>query len=208
MNTFLRDRLSLFTFVAIIFILGIIFGSIAVKTVEYHVKQSLFSYFNNFMSSLNNLEYDHHSLVSESIRFNLFNIAIIWAFVISVFLMSFITLLIFFKGFVMGFTVGFLVSEYGYKGIMITLTAIFPQNILIIPTYILAGVMGIYLSIWIIKYYWRIERLNFQHFLKYSFDMAVLAFILFGGSIIETYISPYLNLFYGLLVRHLSRFIA
>ncbi len=192
MNTFLRDRLPLFTFVVIIFILGIIFGSVAVKTVDYDVKQSLFSYFNDFMNSLNDLEYDHHSLVSESIRFNLFNIAIIWAFGISVFLMPFITLLIFFKGFVLGFTVGFLVSEYGYKGIIIALTAIFPQNILIIPAYILAGVMGIYLSLRIIKYYRGIERLNFQHFLKYSFDMAVLAFILFGGSVMETYISPYL----------------
>lgn len=192
MNSFVRNRLPLLTFVVVIFILGIGFGAIAVKTLEYSVKNNLFNYFNDFMKGLEGLEYNQKSLVSESIKFNLLNIFIIWAFGLSVIIMPLITVMIFFKGFVLGFTVGFLVSEYSYKGIFVALAAIFPQNVLIIPAYILAAVIGIYFSVRIIKYYRGRERLNFQDFITYTMEIVLLAGILLGGSLIETYASPFL----------------
>jgi len=148
----MKERLPLFIFVIIIFILGISFGTITVKTLEYSNRENLFNYFNNFMQEINVLEYDQQSLISESIKFNLLNILIIWAFGLSVIIMPLITVLVFFKGFVLGFTAGFLLSQYSYRGILLILSAIFPQNLLIIPGYILAAVIAIYFSIRIIQF--------------------------------------------------------
>lgn len=192
MNRFVQDRLPVFTFVVIVFILGIGFGAIAVKTVDYSTKEEVFSYFNNFMKTFRQIEYNGTALMSESMRFNLMNIFIIWAFGLSMVLMPLITVLIFFKGFVLGFTVGFLISEYSFKGILVALAAVFPQNILVIPVYIISSVMAIYISIMIFNYFRGKVRIKADDFLKYSIEMAVLAVILLLASLIETYISPLL----------------
>lgn len=192
MNLYIRKRLPVFTFIVVVFILGISFGAIAVKTVDYSTKQNLFNYFNDFMQGYNEIEYDRGSLVSESIKFNLFNIFMIWAFGISVIMMPLITLLIFFKGFVLGFTVGFLVSEYSLKGIVLAISAVFFQNVLIIPSYIMAAVMAVSLSIRIIKYYRNRAKLSFEDFLAYTLEMTMLALITLGGALLETYLSPLL----------------
>lgn len=192
MNNFFRDRLPILTFVIVIFILGISFGAIAVKTVDYNVKDGVFNYFNNFMSGYGEIEYNHSSLIGESIKFNMMNIFIIWAFGLSILLMPLITVLVFFKGFVLGFTVGFLVSEYSFKGIIIALTAVFPQNVIIIPVYIISSVMAIYISIMIFKYFRGKIQMKAEDLITYSIEMGILAVILLLASIIETYISPFL----------------
>ncbi|MFP4015747.1 MAG: stage II sporulation protein M [Halanaerobiales bacterium] len=200
MNRFIHDRLPLLTFVIIIFVLGISFGAIAVKTVDYSIKENVFTYFNNFMQGYNEIEYNQGSIVGESIKFNLISIVIIWAFGLSMVLMPLLTVLIFFKGFVLGFTVGFLVSEYSFKGILIAMAAVFPQNVIIIPIYILSCVMAISISVKIFKYYRGHVRISFEDLILYSLEMGILAFALLAASLVETYISPF-------LLRILLRFI-
>jgi len=198
MNRFFKDRLPILTFVLVVFILGVSFGAIAVKTVDYSVKENVFSYFNNFMQGFNQIEYKHSGLIAESIKFNLINIFIIWAFGLSMILMPLITILIFFKGFVLGFTVGFLVSEYSFKGVLIAITAVFPQNLIIIPIYIISSVMSIYISTRIFKYYRGQTKIGFEELMIYSLETAILATILLVASLIETYLSP---LFLRLLLK-------
>ncbi len=200
MNRFFKDRLPILTFIIVIFILGVSFGAIAVKTVDYSVKENVFTYFNNFMDGYNKIEYSQTNLIGESIKFNLINIFIIWAFGLSMILMPLITILIFFKGFVLGFTVGFLVSEYSFKGILIALVAVFPQNVIIIPIYIISSVMSIYISTRIFKFYRGQTKIDFQELMIYSLEMFILAGILLMGSLIETYLSP-------LFLKFLLRFI-
>jgi len=106
--------------------------------------------------------------------------------------MPLITVLLFFKGFVLGFTVGFLVNEFGFKGIIIALVTVFPQNIIIIPVYLLATVTAVYFSLRLIKYYRGRERLRGEDLGTYTMEMAVFGIALLGGSIIETFISPFL----------------
>ncbi|MFW5991811.1 MAG: stage II sporulation protein M [Halanaerobiaceae bacterium] len=192
MNMYIRKRLPVFTFVIILFVLGIGFGAVAVKTVEYNVREGVFNYFNGFMEGYNNLEYNQTALIGESIKFNLLNILIIWVFGLSVVLMPLVSVLIFFKGFVLGFTIGFLVSEYSWKGITIALAAVFPQNLIIIPVYIMSAVIAIYISIQIFKHYRGYIRVNFEDILTYSLEMTLLAAVLLLGSLMETYISPFL----------------
>lgn len=192
MNRYIQDRLPIFTFVIIVFILGISFGAVAVKTVDYSTKEDVFSYFNKFLQGYRQIEYRNTALLAESIEFNLMNIFIIWAFGLSMILMPLITILIFFKGFVLGFTVGFLISEYSFRGILIALAAVFPQNILVIPVYLIASVLSIYISINIFKYYRGKAAINGEIFLKYSLEMLVMAVILVLSSLIEAYLSPLL----------------
>ncbi|MFW6311971.1 MAG: stage II sporulation protein M [Nanoarchaeota archaeon] len=199
-NYFIKRRIPLLIFVLIIFVFGIGFGAIGVKTVEYSNKQELFNFFNNFMQGINEINYNQGTMVSESIRFNLINILVIWLFGMSVILMPLIPVLLFFKGFVLSFSVGFLISEYSLKGVLYSLVTIFPQNLLIIPAFIIAGILAIHFCVRIINFYRKRERLSIQDFFAYTISMFLLAIMLFMGSLIETYISPYL---FKLLLRFL-----
>ncbi|MFW6288002.1 MAG: stage II sporulation protein M, partial [bacterium] len=192
MNKFFKDRLPIFIFIIIIFILGICFGAVAVNSVGFEVKDGIFKYFNSFMQGYDQIEYNQGNMIGESIQFNLMNIFIFWAFGLSMILMPIIPILVFFKGFVLGFTVGFLMSEFGFKGILIAVTAVFPQNILIIPVYLLSSVMAIYISIRIFKYYRGNLKIKFEELLSYTLEMLILSGVLLLASLLETYLSPLL----------------
>ncbi len=201
MKPYFRERLPIYAFVIVIFVLGISFGAVAVKTLDYTSRQSIFSYFNDFMKGYGEINYSGRSLISESIKYNIINIFIIWVFGISVILIPLLTVLLFFKGFILGFTVGFLVSEFGIKGVIIALVTVFPQNIIIIPVYLLAVVTAVYFSLRLIKYYRGRERFRGEDLGTYTMEMAVFGLALLGGSIIETYLSPFL---FRVILRFLS----
>src|SRR5699024_765910 len=56
-------------------------------------------------------------------------------------------ILLFFKGLVVGFSVGFIVSQLGIKGLLLAALSIAPQNLIIIPIYIVAGSLAMIFSL-------------------------------------------------------------
>ena len=192
LRLFVRQKLPLLVFISIIFIIGIGFGAFAVRTVDYNIQQDLFSYFSDFLKGYNNIDYQKSALINESIKFNLLSISVIWLFGMSVIIMPLVPMLVFFKGFVLGFTIGFLVSQFNFKGIILAIVTVFPQNVLIVPAYILAGVTAIAFSVKIVNYYRGRERLSFNDFINYSSKMILLGVLLLGGSLLETFVSPFM----------------
>ena len=189
---YLKDEIPLFVFILIVFVVGIIFGAIAVNLIDYSVKQDLFNYFNDFINNINHMDYNSGMIFSDSIRFNLLNVFIIWVFGLSVILMPLIPVFVFFKGFILGFTVGFLTSQYSFRGVIVAVFTVFPQNILIVPAYLLAGVTGVAFSLHIIRFLWQKQEFSSADFLDYSLRILLLSFLLLGGSLLETYVSPYI----------------
>ncbi|MFW5982267.1 MAG: stage II sporulation protein M [Halanaerobiaceae bacterium] len=192
MNRFLRERFPIIIFVLVVFILGISFGSIAVKTIEHGVRENIFNYFNDFISGFDSIQFNRTTFMTDNLKFNILNLFIIWAFGLSMVLMPLITVVVFLKGFVLGFTVSFLLSEYSYKGILIALTAVLPQNLIIIPVFVLAAVMSIYMGGRIFYYYRGKNNLNFEEIISFSLEFLILTVIISLASLIETFISPFL----------------
>ena len=56
---------------------------------------------------------------------------------------SVILILLFIKGMVVGFTVGFLVSQMGWQGFMLAFVSILPQNLIIIPVFIIMAALSV-----------------------------------------------------------------
>ncbi|ACL69443.1 stage II sporulation protein M [Halothermothrix orenii] len=192
MINFFRKRLPVLIFVIIIFLAGIFSGAVMINSVDFSVRQNLFSYVNNFLKEFNSLGYSSTTLAGQSIKFNLLSIFLIWAFGLSLILMPLIPILVFFKGFVLGFTVGFMVNEFNFKGILMAIVSILPQNLIIVPVYTLAGMMGIYFSIKIFNFFRSQKELNIEDFLSYSLLMLFLGLISIVGSVIESFVSPML----------------
>ena len=187
---YLRENLPVVVFVIIVFISGVVFGAMGIKTVDYGLKSDLFEYFNGFIKGFDNLNFDSDTLMTQSIKFNLLNIVLIWISGVTVFLIPLIPFLIFLKGFVVGFTSSFLIHQYNLKGIILAFGAILPQNLVLIPAYIFAGVGGIYTAWQIIKYnQGKIRTLKpdiWNSFLL-TFFWGIVVII---GALIEIYLSP------------------
>lgn len=56
-------------------------------------------------------------------------------------------ILLFLKGMVVGFSVGFIVNQLEMKGLFLAALSIAPQNLLVIPIYIVAGSLSMIFSL-------------------------------------------------------------
>jgi len=187
---YFNDKLPGLVFFLIIFGLGVIFGAIAVRSMNFSAKENLFSFFTNFLRGFESLHYVQPDLLRELMVFNFSKLALIWLFGISVVLMPLIPVFLFFKGFALGFSTGFLVSYFNLKGFVISLLTIFPQNILIVPVFLAAAVNSTAISLKIIGHFRGKRGFSMMNLLDYTLGMILLAMILMVGILIEVYISP------------------
>ena len=86
-------------------------------------------------------------MFSQSVLHNFKYISVIWILGISIIGLPVILILLFLKGLVVGFTVGFLVNQMGWSGFLLSFVAILPQNIFIVPVFIIISVLAVSLSI-------------------------------------------------------------
>ncbi len=188
---FIRNKIPLLVFISGIFVIGVVFGAFAIESVNFTVRQDLFEYFNDFLQEYEDIEFEKSNLISESTRFNLLVILFIWIFGASVVVMPLVPVLVFFKGFVLGFTIGFLISKFEFQGILLAVATVFPQNLLIVPAYILAGLTAVDFSFRIIKHYRGKLNLTFGDFFDYTSKIIFLGFILMAASLIESFLIPH-----------------
>jgi len=205
---YIRQHFTLYIFTIVLFIMGIIYGSFLIQSLSPSQKQEMIGYISQFFHGLNN---NGDTIVSGNIALkqvvfeNLKYLVLIWFLGLSIIGMPLIFILIFMKGFVIGFTVSFLISQMQWRGFVFSVVSILPQNLLIVPVFIIASVAGIAFSLSLVISRVRkngCSQFTHQPVLSYVFLMFIMGSILLVASAFETYVSPYLmkgvaNLFYS-----------
>ena len=205
---YVKQHFTLYIFTVVLFIMGVIYGSLIIQSLSIDQKQEMIGYLSQFFHGLTN---NDGNIVSSQIALkqvvfeHLKYLGLIWFLGLSIIGMPLIFLLIFMKGFVIGFTVSFLISQLQWKGFLFSFVSILPQNLLIVPAFIIASVAGIAFSLSLVlsrvKKNGYTSQFTHQPFFSYSFLLLIMGAILVAASGFETYISPYLmkgvaNLFY------------
>ncbi|AZR73434.1 stage II sporulation protein M [Anoxybacter fermentans] len=204
-NGFLFKNLPIMFFVLFIFIAGVVFGALAIRTLDYIGKKELVDYLSTFFNGLAGKFNDEYQVnLWDSIWLNIKTIIIMWLLGLSLIGMPLIPGLVFLRGFVIGFTVGFLVHELSFKGMLFALVSILPQNLIIVPATILAGVIAIFFSITILKSLITKRPINFGHYLiSYSVFMILIGGMMVVASLIEAFITPvFMELAVRLLIKN------
>lgn len=187
----IKNFLLLYFIVLIFFIAGISAGAFTVDALGAEQKGELVSYFQGFFKVLNKEPVCSGAVFRQSLINNLQFIILIWFLGITVVGALFILILVGVKGFIIGFSVGFLAEEMGFRGLIFALASILPQNLLIVPGIIVAGVMGIGFSLTMIKRKKSRHRKSFLNELFiYTLNMVVVLIAIFIGACIEGYITP------------------
>lgn len=201
LQTYLQVNLGLYFFVIILFMLGIIFGALAIKALDGAQKAELFSHLELFIQGIDlTLTSEAGLPLQQSLGGILKTLGLIWILGLLVLGLPLILVILFTKGFALGFTVGFLVQELGWKGVIFSLASVLPPNIFLVPALLIMGVAAISFSLAIIRNRLVLPKqgLYFQ-ILGYGSTAVLAAAMGFIASLIEVYVSPvFINLASGL----------
>lgn len=190
---FLKN-ISLFVFITIIFASGVIIGSFSINLVQDNDKYELGVYIETFLKQFEaRTTLTKSSVVKQSILGNLKVVVLAYVLGLSVIGIPFLLLVIFIRGFVLGFTVGFFIDELLYKGMLLTLISVFPQNLIIVPCIIVSSVAAVSFSGALIKNRTSGRKSNLANrFFKFSAIILMMVFAVVLAALIEAYVTPFL----------------
>ncbi|OIK09483.1 stage II sporulation protein M [Bacillus sp. MUM 116] len=193
--SYFREHSSIFLFIIVLFLMGVIFGAIVVNSMGITQKEDLFYYLSQFFGQISTGKVaETNDLFFQSFFHNSKFIGLMWILGISIIGLPVILILLFLKGMVVGFTVGFLVSQMGWNGFLLAFVSILPQNLIIIPVFIIMAAFSVIFSIRMIKkqFLKKYGQPIMPFFKRYI--VALLAAVIFisVASGIEAYMSPWL----------------
>ncbi|GAA0481614.1 stage II sporulation protein M [Salinibacillus aidingensis] len=194
-NIQISEYSSIYLFVFILLLIGIVFGAILVNSMNFIQKQDLFFYLHQFLEDIQGERLlQTKDLFQSSFFYHFKYILLIFILGLSIIGIPVIWIFIFMKGIVIGFSVGFLVNQLGWYGLLMATVSIAPQNLFIIPAYIIGGSFGMIFSLHLIRRLFsaRIQKTSIRNlFMQYSTVLLIVLVIAFMGALIETFISPY-----------------
>jgi stage II sporulation protein M len=175
--------------------MGVIFGAIVVNSMSFTQKEDLFYYLSQFFGQVAGGKVaDDHDLFFQSFVHNSKFIGLMWLLGISIVGLPIILILLFIKGMVVGFTVGFLVSQMGWNGFMLAFVSILPQNLIIIPVFIIMAAISVIFSLRMIKkqFMKKSNQPILPFFKGYIIVFITAAIFITVASGIEAFLSPWL----------------
>lgn len=190
----MQNRKSLYLFITVLFMVGVVFGAVIVNTLDLEQKEGLLNYLGYFFSGL-----EQDSIADPGVAFqhavgdHLKTVGLMWILGISVVGIPLLLIFIFLKGLVIGFTVGFLVNQLSWKGLWFAFVAVVPQNLLVIPVMIIVAVAGIDFSISLVRNRIIHHRGSiYPQFVSFSILITGMAVVMLISSLFEAYVSPIL----------------
>ena len=193
--SYFREHSSIFLFIVVLFLMGVIFGAIVVNSMSITQKEDLFYYLSQFFGQVSDgTVTEDNDLFLQSFFHNSKFIGLMWILGISIIGLPIILILLFLKGMVVGFTVGFLVSQMGWKGFLLAFASILPQNLIIIPVFILMAAFSVIFSMRMIKrqFMKKYAQPIMPFFKRYIIALIVAVLFISAASGVEAYLSPWL----------------
>lgn len=176
------------------FLAGIVFGALMIRFLGVEQLGSLQTSLNTFLQDLKpypNGNLEPYRILKASYRKNISYLAL--TCFLGLFRLGFplvlFTLLL--KGLALGFTAGFLVYNYTLKGLLLSLAALLPHNIVLVPAFLLAAAIATAYSFMGFR-----EKAPYKkpqaksHFNEYCFYMFLSALLILAGGLVEAYLSP------------------
>lgn len=189
---YIRANIVAYFFMTLIFVIGVVIGAMAVKTLPDEQKVELVGYLRVFFQGLAERSEgigDTYVLLTSVVLNNIKIIGIMWLLGFTIVGIPFVLFMVCLRGFVIGFTVGFLVNEYVMKGLLFAIVAVLPHNFLAIPAILATGVAATTFSLMLVRRKRNKENL-FYNSIAYSIFCFTMLMIMLGAALIEVYVSP------------------
>ncbi|MBM7569758.1 stage II sporulation protein M [Aquibacillus albus] len=188
----IRNHAPIYLFMIILFFIGIIFGAVIVNSMNFVQKQDLFFYLDQFFGQLlEGTTVDKQEMLKSTFFYHVNYLLLLFVLGLSIIGLPIIWILLFVKGVVVGFSVGFFVNQLGWKGLVFATASIAPQNLLVIPVYLIAGSLAMIFSLHLLRKLVsrKLQKPILPPFVRYSSLFVLLITIIGLASLIETFLS-------------------
>ena len=170
--------------------IGIASGSFTINTLNDVQKENMMKYIKNFYVIISQMKIVPIEIFKQSVLNNFETTFVLWLLGATIIGIPFIFIVIGIRGFLLGFSVGFLINQLKYKGILFTLVAILPQNILVLISLFFISATAINFSMYILKK----RRFNindlFSQFVTYTLLVYFAFSLMIVSGVFEAYITP------------------
>lgn len=199
----LSKKNNILLIVAIIFILGLVFGSIYITILNNSEKGEILNQVTNYFSLNNKLGFeDKIDIFKNTLISNLLFVISMWILGISVIGIPIVFIMIFFKSFVIGFSVSSIFAKYGIKGLIGVLVYLFPSQITTSIFAIFLAAYSIIISFKVVNGAFLRKNVNFKSFMgRYSFILVIGVLISILCSLFDAFISPSLTKLFTNLIK-------
>ena len=190
-----ENGFSFYFILFLILVLGVIIGSLIIKLIDESTRNFILSYSNSYYYVLFKSPSGSIEVFKHSLWFNLFFIIVLYF--VGIFNLGFIIPgIIFIKGGLWGFLVGYLIENYGIKGFLVSIFALYPQFIVYIPCVVTLGALAMTMTF---KYKFSAKRkvikIKRLEILEYTIFVLFFSSAMLIGIIYEGFVSPiFLNL--------------
>lgn len=183
----------LYLFLLLIFIIGVLFGSIFITILDEQDKSTVLSQIATFFNQIKSNKIDYLGVLRNSITSNLLYIGFIWLLGISIIGIPIIVIMMFLKGFMIGFSIAAIVAKYKIIGVLGSLTYIFPHIVLSVIVIFVISYYALRLSFSLLRAVIERKIINFGEVIsRYSFVLLTSAILMVVASLLETFVSPYI----------------
>lgn len=188
----LLNQKKKYLFLIIIMLVGFISSIIFLLFIGKNDKTVLTKEINNFFLNIKNNNLNLMSTFFNSIISNISTIIIVGLIGVSIIGLPFILFFLFFKSFVFGFSIVSIISNYGFKGILLSFAYIFPHNLILLLIWLLLSYYAVSFSIRLAKYLIFKNNINLRaYFIKYLKVCGLCIIVSLLCSLFEAFISPY-----------------
>ncbi|MDC3415439.1 stage II sporulation protein M [Aquibacillus salsiterrae] len=188
----LTKHASIYFFMIILFLIGIIFGAIIVNSMNFVQKEDLFFYLDRFFGQIvDGTTVSKQEMLKNTFFYHFSYLMLLFVLGLSIIGLPIIWILLFVKGLVVGFSVGFFVNQMGWQGLIFATASIAPQNLIVIPTYLIAGSLAMIFSLSLLQKLFsrKMHQPIIQPFVRYMSLFISLIGLAVIASMIEAFIS-------------------
>ncbi|MFC4808417.1 stage II sporulation protein M [Paenibacillus sp. GCM10023250] len=194
LQTSVKDQLSLYVFVFVLFVVGVVFGALMINALTLDQQQDLSDDIRQFLLHIQNGTLAQGSeTFADRAWFQAKWLLLVWVLGLTVVGMPFVLALDFLKGVLVGFAIGMLVREFAWKGLAFSLASVAPVNLIAVPAFLIASVSAVTFAVHVVKsrLFGRFGPLG-RPLLAYTATAAVMLVLLIAAALVESYVTPVL----------------
>lgn len=188
----LRQSWPAYLAILVLFALGIAAGALGVQRLQADQAQELSVYLDQFMAQAGVIEVDTVKALQDVLYRDIAVILAVYLLGLTVIGIPVILGIIFTRGFVLGYTVSFLASEKSIRGIILACAAVLPQNLILIPALLMAGVASLSFAALLARRFNNSKIIVWPSFAGYSGLTIVVLACAAAAGLVEVYFTPFL----------------
>lgn len=184
---------KLFLFLLILFLLGIVFGSLFISILSDSDRVKVVEQVTSFFAGMKGNKFDSFLVFKNSFLSNLILLLFLWILGISVIGIPIIIIIDFIKGFTIGFSIGAIIYQYKLLGLLGAFTYIFPHVIVMSVVILILSYYSFFVSTHIFYAIIKKQNINFKGIMgKYNIILLIAIIVTLVASLIEAFLSPLL----------------